>query len=353
MEQDPGRDEALAAVRGLASKPEVAGNALNLLEEYYRGAGELEAVVELYEQRVELAPSDADRVVLLTEAAELWEHELERPERALLAMRDAVLADPRDRGLIESLERLAELSGRWEDLGGLVEDIAANADLDRRELYELRLRSAGWYRDRMDDPTRAERALSEALASDPEPIEAHEQLVALFRAQERKADLVASLRAWSEVEPDTAKRIALLREAAELARKELAQPELAAEHYQALIGIDREDVEGLRSLAEIRSEQGRWNEVVGLLERLLDLVPSDERPGIARAMGEAYRDHLGDPREAIRSYETALELDSVDLSSMDALEALYRDSRRFARSSRAERSAPMAPTGPRFSCGSH
>ena len=89
------------------------------------------------------------------------------------------------------------------------------------------------------------------------------------------------------MEPDAAKRIALLREAAELARKELAQPELAAEHYQALIGIDREDVEGLRSLAEIRSEQGRWNEVVGLLERLLDLVPSDERPGIARAMGEA------------------------------------------------------------------
>ena len=46
-------------------------------------------------------------------------------------------------------------------------------------------------------------------------------------------------------------------------------------------------------------------------------------------MGEAYRDHLGDPREAIRSYETALELDAGDLSSMDALEALYRDNDRL------------------------
>ena len=62
MEQDPGRDETLAAVRSLAQKPQVAGSALDLLEEYYRGAGNLEEVVRLYEQRVELAPSASDRV---------------------------------------------------------------------------------------------------------------------------------------------------------------------------------------------------------------------------------------------------------------------------------------------------
>ena len=83
MEQDPGRDEALAAVRALTSKPEVASNALDLLEEYYRDAGDLEQVVQLYHQRVEIAPTDADRVALLTEAAEIWEHDIGRPEMAL------------------------------------------------------------------------------------------------------------------------------------------------------------------------------------------------------------------------------------------------------------------------------
>ncbi|MGB5704407.1 MAG: tetratricopeptide repeat protein, partial [Polyangiales bacterium] len=90
MEQDPGREDTLAAVRGLASKPEVAGNALDLLEEHYRNTGELEQVVQLYQQRVEIAPSDADRVALLTEAAEIWEHDIGRPEEALAAMCDAV-----------------------------------------------------------------------------------------------------------------------------------------------------------------------------------------------------------------------------------------------------------------------
>ncbi|UCF45671.1 MAG: tetratricopeptide repeat protein [Myxococcales bacterium] len=329
MEQDPGRDDTLQAVRKLADKPQVASSALDLLEEYYRGAGNLEEVVRLYEQRVELAPTDVDRVALLTEAASIWENDIGRPEEALAAMRDAVRTDPRDRTLIDSLERIADVSGRWADLDGLVDDIAAHGDLDRRELYELRLRSAGWYRDHLGDMTRAERALTEALQLDPEPLEAHAQRVALIREQGRMADLVSGLRAWADVEPNADQRVALLREAAELAHRELAESELAADCYQELITIDRKDVDALRAMCEIRRSQSRWNEVVGLLERQLEVVTADERAPVARAVGEVYRDYLNDPRAAIRAYETALQLDERDPVTMDALEALYQDNDRL------------------------
>ena len=329
MEQDPGRDDTLAAVRSLAQKPQVAGSALDLLEEYYRGTGDLEEVVRLYEQRVELTPADADRVVLLTEAASIWENEIGRPDEALAAMRDAVRTDPRDRTLIDSLERLADLSGRWADLEGLVDEIAAHGALDRRELYELRLRSAGWYRDHLSDMSRAERALTEALQLDPEPLEAHAQRVTLIRAQGRTADLVNGLRAWADVEPDADQRIALLREAGELAHQELSQSELAADCYQELLAIDRNDAGALRALCDIRRAQSRWNEVVGLLERQLEVVAGDERGPVAQAVGQVYRDHLDDPRAAIRAYETALEIDATDPVTMNALEALYQGNDRL------------------------
>jgi tetratricopeptide (TPR) repeat protein len=344
MEQDPGRDDTLAAVRSLAEKPQVAGSALDLLEEYYRGADDLEEVVRLYEQRVELAPTDADRVALLTEAASIWEDDIGRPEEALRAMRDAVRTDPRDGALIDSLERLAEVSGRWADLDGLVDDIAAHGDLNRRELYELRLRSAGWYRDRLSDPNRAERALTEALLLDPEPLEAHAQRIALIRNQGRTADLVSGLRAWADVEPSTEQRIGLLQEAAELAHQELSQSELAADCYQELIAIDRGHVGALRALCDIRRDQSRWNEVVGLLERLLGVVTGADRVPVAQAIGQVYRDHLGDPRAAIRAYETALELDERDPVTMNALEALYQDNDRLeALRALLERRAESAP----------
>jgi tetratricopeptide (TPR) repeat protein len=329
MAQDPGRDETLIAVRNLVAKPQVAGSALDLLEEYYRSTGDLEEVVRLYVQRVELAPTSADRVSLLTEAAAIWEDDLGRPQEALATMRDAVRTDPRDPALIDSLERLAEASGRWGDLHGLVDEVAARADLDRRELYELRLRSAGWYRDHMSDPAGAERALSEALQLDPEPLEAHAQRIALIRAQSRTADLVSGLRAWADVEPDAAQRIDLLREAGELAREALSQPELAASCYQELIAIDRNDLGALRALCELRGAQSRWNEVVGLLERQLEILSEDARGPVARSVGEVYRDHLDDPRAAIRAYEDALDLDENDTLSMDALEVLYQDNDRL------------------------
>jgi tetratricopeptide (TPR) repeat protein len=329
MEQDPGRDDTLAAVRSLAQKPQVAASALDLLEDYYRGTGNLEEVVRLYEQRVELTPAGADRVALLTEAASLWENEIGRPDEALGVMRAAVLTDPRDRTLIDSLERLAEVSGNWAALEGLVDDIAAEGDLDRRELYELRLRSAGWYRDRLSNTGRAERALNEALQLDPEPLEAHAQRVALVRDQGRTAELVSGLRAWSDVEPNPDHRIALLREAAELALNELSHPELAADCYQELISIDGNDTTALRALCDIRRGQSRWNEVVALLERQLEVVDDADGTAIAQAIGQVYRDHLNDPRAAIRAYEAALELDENDPLTMNALEALYRDNDRL------------------------
>jgi tetratricopeptide (TPR) repeat protein len=329
MEQDPGRNETIAAVRSLANRPQVAASALDLLEEYYRGAGQLEEVVRLYQQRVEIAASDADRVTLLTEAASIWENDIGRPEEALSALRDAVRTDPRDRGLVESLESLAERAGRWSDLDGLVEDIAMRGDLDRRELYELRLRSAGWYRDKMEDPGRAERALAEALQLDPEPIEAHQQRVALIRAEGRSADLVAELRAWAEVEPSTDQRVALLREAAKLAPEALSSVEMAADCYHELLAIDREDLPALRALCEIRAGQSRWNEVVGLLERQLDIASGDARAQVARSLGEVHRDQLRDPRAAIRAYEAALDIDENDAVAMDALEALYQNNDRL------------------------
>jgi tetratricopeptide (TPR) repeat protein len=343
MEQDPGRDEALAAVRNLASRPEVAGSAIDLLEEYYRGANDLEQVVALYEQRVALAPNDADRVALLVEAAELWEHELERPDEALRSIRRAVALDPRDATLLEALERLAEAGEGWRELDGLVEEIAAHGDLDRRDLYELRLRSVGWYRDRLGDVARAEQALTDAIPLDPEPIEAHAQLVDLLRAQARPEALVSALRAWGEVEPVAETRIALLREAGDLARHQVGDANMAADQYQALLSVDREDVDALRSLAEIRMAQSRWNEAVGLLERQLDVAPGGERSEVARAIGAAYRDHLEDPRAAINAYETALDIDDTDVETMDALEGLYRDNDRIeALRSLLERRAEQA-----------
>ncbi len=325
LDETPGHQETLDAVAALAEKPQVAEGALDLLEAHYRDAGDLEQVVRLHQKRVAIASSDADRVAILTEAASIWENDLRRPDEALSAVRSAVLIDPRDATLLDSLERLAQEADRWDTVDGLVDDIAAHADLDRRSLYELRLRSAGWYRERLRDDAKAERAFGEALGLDPEPLEAHRGRVELLREQDRMADLVAALRAFAEVEPSLDERRLLLRESAELAEQRLDDAELAADGYQELLAIEPNDVDAIRALCGVRRAQSRWNEVVGLLERQLDASVADDGAAVAHELGEVYRDRLDDPRAAIRAFERAYELDPSNASTMDALETLYRD----------------------------
>ncbi|MGB5812850.1 MAG: tetratricopeptide repeat protein, partial [Polyangiales bacterium] len=324
LAQDEGRGDAVTAIQGLASKVEVAASALDTLEEYYREQGDLEEVVRLYAKRVAIASTDADRVTLLTEASEIWETELDRPDEALQAMRQAVQLDPRDVVLLETLERLAAQSGRWEDLRGLVDEIASHQDLDRRALYELRLRAATWYRDQLSDARAAEKSLVDAIDLDPEPLEAHAQRVMLLREQDRASDLVGALRAWAKVEPSAEEGVERLREAAEIANEALREPELAADCYQELLSVARDDLSALQALAALRRAQGRWNEVVGLLERSREASGTDEeRAVLACDAGGVYQAHLGDSRAAIEAYEAALEFQPNDVAAMDALESLY------------------------------
>ncbi len=330
LEKEPTRTDAIAALRRLADKPSSGSGALDLLEEYYRSSEDLEQVVGLYERRVELADSDEDRVRLLTEAAAIWERELGRPDLALLKIKDALRVEPRNDALLGSLERLAESSDGWEQLRGLVEDIALRGELARRELYELKLRSAGWYLDKLGDQDAAERALSDAIQLDAEPLEAHERRVRLLRSQGRSEDLVGALRAWATVEPKAGQRIELLREAAVLARDAVGDAELAADCYGALLVIQRDDLDALQALCEIRRSQSRWNDVIGLLERQSEASSDPERAaGLRRDIGAVYAEQLSDSRGAIESYEAALSLHPRDVLSMEALEALYRETDRM------------------------
>ena len=329
MGHDSGRADAVSELHRIAEKPEVATLALDALETHYRGVDDLESVVRLFEQRAAMAPSASEQVALLREAAAIWENDLARSDEALPVLRKAALIEPTDRNLLADLEQLAERASDWEGLRGLVDQVASDGDLDRRELYELRLRSAGWSRDRLADDAAADRELLQALDLDPEPLEAHLQRSALLRDQQRWADLVASLRAWADVEPDAHQRAELLREAASVAHDTIGDPELAAACHQALLGFSRDDMEALSALCAVRRAQSRWNEVVGLLERSVDVSTSDqERAELAHEIGTVYRDHLGDARAAIEAFEAALRFDPEQTDAMAALESLYEENDR-------------------------
>lgn len=330
VERDPQHADALDGLQRLGEHEELALEVVDTLENAYRETGALDRIAALYDIRIALAGSDGERVQMLQEAARLWEDELGQPDKALASLRKAFELDPRDMVLLGDVERLATASGAWDSLRGLVERLAEAGKLDGDLSRDLNLRAAGWYRDRLGDLGAAESCFRLALEADRELPEAHEGLVEILRAGGREAELVSALRTWAEVERDEHARTDRLREAARLAESALADERLAGELYAALLEVDATDVDAIDALLRLRQGEGRWDAVVGLLERRIDVeMDPDRRLAFRRQLAETLAGPVGDTARALEAFEAVLFDAPEDLETLGALEELYEAKERW------------------------
>ena len=331
VDRDPSDARATEALERMAQQPSMAIEVVDVLERAYRDEGSLEKVAGLYDIRIELADSEGERVHMLQEAARLWETDLSRPEKALESLRRAFEIDPRDSGLLDDIERLADQTSQWESLRGMVERVVEEGGVDRMLRKDLELRAAQWYRDRMGDLEATESRLRGAIAADPDATDAHAQLVELLRALDgREADLVAALREWANVEMSEDARKDRLREAARLAESALGDPSMAAQCLLSILEQDPTDPDALAELTRIRESQEQWGDVVRLLERRIDATfDVDERLALRRHLADVLTTQVGDTRRATESWEAYLEEAPDDLEAMSAVQALYELAERW------------------------
>jgi golgin subfamily B member 1 len=269
-------------------------------------------------------------VRLLQEAAEIWERELSNASKALETLRRAFALDSRDEMLLGEIERLAESTGEWESLRGLVEKVSDSPDLDAMLVRDLNLRAAAWYRDRLGDAEAAEACLRRAVDADPEAADAHSQLVDLLDGGGREADLVAALRAWAQHELDEFAKKDRLRRAAQVAESALGDVDTSAACHEAILEADGSDPESLAELGRIREQQGRHAEVVDLLARRVDVAADpQERLALRRRMAELYAGPLESQDKAVEAFQGVLDEDPTSLEAIESLERLYEKMQRW------------------------
>jgi lipopolysaccharide assembly protein B len=150
----------------------------------------------------------------------------------------------------------------------------------------------------------------------------------------------------------------------------LGRADEAAQTYQRVLARDRDQLTALRGLRDIAAGHGRWSEALHAEERLVRVVPREERAaeeawlagirfemgrallaaGDARGAASRFRDALrtrpdflpaalalgdahvkaGDPREALRVWEHAVETEPI-LPLLSRIEQRYRADGRPAR----------------------
>jgi tetratricopeptide (TPR) repeat protein len=275
--------------------------AIRILEEIFRQDGADPIAVGLVDRFAGLlrAAGHEDRLAILWEeqaghragggsesearcwvlAAEAWERR-GAVERAIASYdRGAAL------GSQESFEALARIHGehgRWPEAAAALEWLIVNARMPARDRHALRLATAYVELDRSD---RARECLEQVLCSGPDLEDAEAvrtQLAALYRRDAVWRPLVDTLSAQARATEHPESRVALLREAAAIARTKLDSPAEAADLLELAAASDPGDG-GLRlELAGLLEGLEQWSRAAAVLRDCIALF--GERRSKERAL---------------------------------------------------------------------
>lgn len=234
------------------------------------------------------------------EADDAW-LQLEQLQRA---------GDGRERELIETLRRRAKLQG---------ED----------SMKEQLLQSAFALAEELPDAVLAEAILRELLVEHDFNAWALEQLTRLRQQAGDQQETFELTVRRAELCADGGEARRLRHSAAQLARGELKDPARAIELYEQLFEDEPRDETASQPLRALYEEQGRWEELGRLLERLIDLAD-------AAATRSRYRLELAQlnetrfqlPDAAIELLRAVLEDEPANTTAVALLSGLYERGQR-------------------------
>jgi tetratricopeptide (TPR) repeat protein len=298
---------------------------------------------------ISLADTDAERVRLLAETAEIVGRRLGRLDDALDLLKrvlDLAPSDARARALVgdyleidDTRERairiltpLYEGEQNWGALLELQELQARKQPSGRRRLQAL-LRVARTQEEKLADPARAFTVLCEAMTEagdQPELSEILDKVERLGAANERSEALYEAYRRVVDHILDSEQQQRVLRAMGHVALARLGRLEDARAIYERLLESKPDHGEATDALEQIYTRSDAHAALAGLLVRKVDrtTAPSARDDLLIRA-AEIHRTRLSDAEESIRLYERLSDagLQREDVQSV--IEGLYLATGRY------------------------
>jgi tetratricopeptide (TPR) repeat protein len=289
LESDPHNEGSRAGLLALADDPDLRAGAVSALLAALRAADDWRAILDLASRRLLAAATDAERLAVLRETAQIFEHRAGDTGMAFEAARSALVIAPGDPGVEAEAVRLAEAAQAW---GGLV--VA--------------------YREAIDGAARGDGALVARLRTN-----------AGSALESRLGDVAGALEAYLQVVKETVDEgvgCAALRVAGILGRWDVA----------AGVVVDVARAEGeasprlLAAYEQAAEASGRWAAATRALEGAVASagLASPAARDIEATVAVWHRDRLADPDAAESATARALSHDPSSAALLSRLAELQR-----------------------------
>lgn len=344
---DRGEDALRMAAAARAIDPR-AVEATEIEVEVLRGRGGKEDLAEALARLAATKEVPGERATVLVELAKHLEETLQRPDRALKALDEALARDPVHEAALARATRLQEAAERWDELFATYER-AFQATEDKAKRGPLRARGAEVLERRKRDLPRAEKLYREAIADAPEHLPAVAGLARVLTAtgagkeraddkrddksDKRALELARLEERTAELERAPEEKARALARAGDVHRNALGDLPTAQNRYEAALALAPDLFAALAPLAELLFGAEQLDRALTLLERCAVAPELGNDPEHAAELLHALalaREHKKDREGAAAALRSALEHKAGHAQALEDLGRLLSEDGAYA-----------------------
>lgn len=299
--------------------------ALERLASMFARRGSHKEYIVSLEQKLEAAPSIEGRKEILREIARAWDEHLGSPDDAESALQRALDLEPDQ----QTLEVLVALQRRQGNHAAVASSLLRMRDIapTPEERSRIQLEVAQVYERDLKDDEAAVEGFRQALEFDPANVAALEALEKLYSRLDRPAELLSVYERELELTGDYRERVKLLFKSASIWEERYQNLVNADACIDAALQVDPQNVQAIKTLERLRKAQGRWDELIGVVDRHINLLSNpEEKAVLCVEMGDIFHQQLKAVDRAVVAYHQALDLDPRCRPAMHALGTLYERS---------------------------
>jgi tetratricopeptide (TPR) repeat protein len=301
--------------------------ALGALDRLYRQERDWEALVEILERKVEVTEESREKITLLSRIANLWERELENLKQAIEAYRRILNVDAENHNALSALQRLYQQVERWDDLYTicLIRVDLVDSATERAKLHK---KMASLCAQALDRPEEAISLFEQSLQTNEDDEECLEALEQLYAQTARWEQLIQTTQQLLSVVTGVERRKELYRTLGKTFTLHVVKEDEAIAAWLRVLELDPKDIEALDALRNIYEQRQQWNELVGILRRLIPLQTEDQEIlEIYLRLASIYQYQLEQIDDAISAWRRVLELEPTHLQALETLETLLLERR--------------------------
>lgn len=280
-------------------------------------------LADLFHQEFDAEEDEWVRVSKLFQLADIRYTRLDAVPAAIETLHQALVLKPDYQPARKLLEKLLVQTEAWADLSALYERELELVDDKARKVFLL-LRIGNPVRSKAVDAETSRGAYERILDLEPGNLHAIRSLQTLAEEREDWPDALRLLELEADASEDQKEVVSILHRAGALREASVDDVDGAVADYEKALILNPTYLPALRSLGRLYAKKGRYEDLVTMYRRELDVTRSQEqRLQLLFRSADVLSEQIKDPERSVAALQEVLEVEPGNLPALRALAAIH------------------------------